>query len=54
MMEKGPFVVNGVGDSKVSVNDLWMCSMSLVDGTRQVFEVVTKTMRIFKSPSVSQ
>ena len=23
---------------KVSVNDLWMCSMSLVDGTRQVFE----------------
>lgn len=31
-------MVNGVGDSQVTVNDEWMCSMSLVDGTRQVFE----------------
>ena len=38
MKTKGPFIVNGVGDSQVTVNDEWMCSMSLVDGTRQVFE----------------
>ena len=35
---KGPYIVNGVGDTRVKVNDEYMCTMSLVDGTRQVFE----------------
>ena len=35
---KGPFVVKGVGDTTVKVNDEFMCTMSLRDGTRQVLE----------------
>ena len=35
---KGPFVVKGVGDTTVKVNDEHMCSLSLADGTRQTLE----------------
>ena len=35
---KGPFIVKGVGDTSVKVNDEHMCSVSLTDGTRQVLE----------------
>ena len=35
---KGPYIVKGVGDTTVKVNDEWMCSMSLRDGSRQSFE----------------
>ena len=35
---KGPFLVNAVGDTSVTVNDEWMCSISLTDGTRQSLE----------------
>ena len=31
-------MVNGVGDSQVKVNDLWMCSVPLCDGSRQPLE----------------
>ena len=37
LRNKGPYLVGGVGDTAVKVNDEWMCSTSLVDGTRQVF-----------------
>ena len=30
----GPFIVGGVGDTMVKVNDEWMCSVELIDGTR--------------------
>ena len=35
---KGPFVVNGVGNTSVKVNDEWQTSLSLVDGARQAVE----------------
>ena len=35
---KGPFQVNAVGDTSVTVNDEWMCTIKLLDGTRQVVE----------------
>ena len=35
---RGPFFVNGVGDTEVKVNSEWACSISLVDGTRQCLE----------------
>ena len=38
LMTRGPFMVNGVGDSQVKVNDLWMCSVPLCDGSRQPLE----------------
>ena len=38
---KGPFYVKGVGDTTVKVNDEFMCSMRLRDGTRQVLEGFT-------------
>ena len=37
-MTHGPFMVNGVGDTQVKVNDLWMCSVPLRDGSRQPLE----------------
>ena len=38
LRNKGPYVVGGVGDTAVKVNDEWMCSTSIVDGTRQVWQ----------------
>ena len=38
LMTRGPFMVNGVGDTQVKVNDLWMCSVPLRDGSRQPIE----------------
>jgi hypothetical protein len=38
MKTKGPFQVNAVGDTSVTVNNEWMCSIGLIDGTRQVLE----------------
>ena len=38
---KGPFYVKGVGDTTVKVNDEFMCTMRLRDGTRQVLEGFT-------------
>ena len=35
---KGPFIVKGVGDTTVKVNDEYMCSVSLSDRTRQILE----------------
>ena len=35
---KGPFIVNGVGDTCVKVKDEWMCTIKLIDGTRAVLE----------------
>ena len=31
---EGPFYVGGVGNSTVKVNNEWMCSLQLIDGTR--------------------
>ena len=38
LKNKGPYIVKGVGDTTVKVNDEYMCSVSLNDGTRQVLE----------------
>ena len=38
LRQKGPYLVNGVGDTLVKVNSEWRCSTSLVDGTRQELE----------------
>ena len=38
---KGPIYVNGVGNTKVQVNDEYMCSVPLVDGSRAVLEGLT-------------
>ena len=38
LRNKGPYIVGGVGDTAVKVNDEWMCSTSIVDGTRQVWQ----------------
>ena len=38
LRQKGPFLVNGVGDTDVKVNSEWMCSVSLLDSTRQTLE----------------
>ena len=35
---KGPFVVTGVGNTCVKVNDEWTSSLKLVDGSRQAIE----------------
>ena len=35
---KGPFKVNGVGDTSVTVNDEYLCAMELVDNRRQIME----------------
>ena len=35
---KGPFVVNGVGNTSVKVNDEWQTTLKLLDGTRQAVE----------------
>ena len=35
---KGPFIVKGVGDTSVTVNDEFLCTMSLVDSRRQIME----------------
>ena len=35
---KGPFNVGGVGGTSVKVNDEFMVTVSLVDGTRQIME----------------
>ena len=35
---KGPYLVKGVGDTSVKVNDEYMCTVSLTDETRQVLE----------------
>ena len=38
MKTKGPIWVNGVGNTSVKVNDEWMCSVKLNDGSRAVLE----------------
>ena len=35
---KGPFTVNGVGNTSVRVNDEWQTSLPLIDGSRQIVE----------------
>ena len=35
---KGPFIVKGVGNTTVKVNDEWQTSLPLVDGSRQAVE----------------
>ena len=35
---KGPFEVNGVGNTSVKVNDEWITTLKLIDGSRQVVE----------------
>ena len=35
---KGPFLVNGVGNTSVKVNDEWHTSLPLIDGSRQAVE----------------
>ena len=35
---KGPFYVNGVGNTTVKVNDEWLTSIPLIDGSRQIVE----------------
>ena len=35
---RGPFHVNGVGNTTVTVNDEWMTSLPLCDGSRQIVE----------------
>ena len=35
---KGPFTVNGVGNTSVTVNDEWQTTLPLVDGSRQAVE----------------
>ena len=36
---KGPFTVNGVGNTSVRVNDEWQTTLALIDGSRQAVEV---------------
>ena len=38
MKTKGPFIVKGVGDTSVTVNDEYLTAMELVDDTRQIME----------------
>ena len=35
---KGPYIVNGVGNTSVKVNDEWQTSLPLIDGSRQAVE----------------
>ena len=35
---KGPCVVNGVGNTSVKVNDEWLTTLELLDGSRQIVE----------------
>ena len=35
---KGPFVVNGVGNTSVKVNDEWLTTLKLLNGSRQAVE----------------
>ena len=50
---KGPFIVNGVGDTAVKVNDEYMCSVDLCDGARQAMEGWTVDKITATLPSVS-
>ena len=38
LKSKGPIFVSGVGNTTVRVNDEWMCSVPLTDGSRVVLE----------------
>ena len=35
---KGPFIVNGVGNTSVKVNDEWQTTLPLIDGSRQAVQ----------------
>ena len=50
---KGPYIVNGVGDTAVQVNDEWMCSLSLRDGSRQAVEGWTVDKITATLPSIN-
>ena len=50
---KGPFIVNGVGDTSVTVNDEYLCAMELVDDTRQIMEGWTVNKITATLPMVS-
>ena len=50
---KGPFVVKGVGDTTVKVNDEYMCSVDLCDGARQAMEGWTVDKITATLPSVN-
>ena len=41
LMCKGPIYVNGVGNTQVMVNDEYMCSVPLNDGSNAVLEGLT-------------
>ena len=34
----GPFYMNGVGDIRTTANNMWLCSMDLADGGKQLVE----------------
>ena len=42
---KGPFVVNGVGNTSVKVNDEWLTTLKLLNGSRQAVEGWTELLR---------
>ena len=50
---KGPFIVKGVGDTTVKVNDEYMCSVDLCDGARQAMEGWTVDKITATLPSVN-
>ena len=50
---KGPFIVKGVGDTSVTVNDEFLCTMGLVDGGRQIMEGWTMNKITANLPKVN-
>ena len=50
---KGPFIVKGVGDTSVKVNNEFLCTMGLVDGRRQIMEGWTMDRITANLPKVS-
>ena len=39
ILQKGPFIMKGVGDIKTKANNLWLCSMDMANGSKQLYLV---------------
>ena len=38
IIKKGPFIMNGVGGIQTKANDMWLCSLDLADGGKQLVQ----------------
>ena len=49
---KGPMIINGVGQTKITVGDEWACLLDLTDGSKQTIQGVTVDKITSKFPTI--